>query len=287
MPEHPSPAFDLLVCPLCGQDLAARDRALRCPGGHTFDLARQGYVNLLPGDARPGTADTADMVAARHAFLAAGSYAPLTRAVAEAAAEHAGGAAAVLDAGAGTGHYLAAVLDALPGAVGLALDLSKFALRRAARSHQRAAAAVWDVWQPLPVRSGSVDVLLDVFAPRNAAEFHRVLRPGGLLLVVTPGPGHLAELREAAGLLAVDADKEERLERTLGGFFRAGRTVPLDHPMSLDPARAAAAVAMGPSAHHAARLPAVDGSGEPVRVTASFRLSFHRPLPAPPAGPRR
>lgn len=271
MPEQPLDAFDLLVCPLCADPLTPDGRAVRCAGGHAFDLAKQGYVNLLPGDARPGTADTARMVAARADFLAAGHYAPLASAVADAVPD---GTARVLDAGAGTGYYLAAVLDAVPGAVGLALDLSKFALRRAARAHGRARAAVWDVWRPLPVASGAVDVVVNVFAPRNAAEFHRVLRGDGTLLVVTPEPDHLAELRAAhPGMLDVDAAKADRLAESLTGtgLFRRTSTLPLSYPLTLTPAEAAQAVAMGPSAHHTA--PAFP---HPLTVTASFRVSAYR-----------
>jgi 23S rRNA (guanine745-N1)-methyltransferase len=265
----PAAPFTLLTCPLCGQSLTPRGGALSCATAHSFDVARQGYVNLLPGGAHTGTADTAEMVRARADFLAAGHYAPLARAIAEAAA--ALSPDVVLDAGTGTGYYLAAVLDALPSAIGLGLDLSKYALRRAARAHPRAAAAVWDVWQPLPVRSAAADLVLNVFAPRNAPEFARVLRPDGALLVVTPGPDHLAELRERAGLLEVDAAKEERLDRTLSGHFRLEHTELLRYTLTLTAAEATDAAAMGPSAHHTPRR-----IEDEQRVTASFRVSVYR-----------
>ncbi|MGC1213178.1 MAG: 23S rRNA methyltransferase, partial [Micromonospora sp.] len=147
-------------CPVCGEPLAVTAagtaRALRCPRRHSFDIARQGYVNLLAGRA-PHTGDTAEMVAARADFLAAGHYDTIAGALAAAAtrivygdplaapstgpvdSSAAGGPAEayplVVDAGAGTGRYLAAVLAALPEAVGLDLDVSKPALRRAARAH--------------------------------------------------------------------------------------------------------------------------------------------------------
>ncbi len=278
MAEVTGDPFGLLVCPLCGGSFAERERTLRCAGGHAFDVARQGYVNLLPGDARPGTADSAEMVRARAEFLAAGHYGELARAVGRAAPR---GARAVLDAGAGTGYYLGTVLDAVPGAVGLALDVSKFALRRAARAHPRLRAAVWDVWQPLPVRSGAVDLVLNVFAPRNAAEFRRVLRPDGLLLVVTPAADHLAELRAArTGMLEVDADKAERLAGALtdSGLFRLADRTALTYPMTLDPREAADAVGMGPSARHAERSGGAEAFSPATRVTASFLLSGYRPV---------
>ncbi|MFC3979771.1 putative RNA methyltransferase [Streptosporangium jomthongense] len=269
----------LLVCPVCGGDLALDERAVRCDTGHTFDVARQGYVSLLTGSRAPGTADSADMVAARDAFLGAGHFAPLAEAVAGACRTDAG---VVVDAGAGTGHYLAGALDRLPGAVGVALDVSKHALRRAARAHPRLGAVVADVWRPLPLRSGSAEVLLNVFAPRNGPEFARVLAPDGTLVVVTPTSRHLEPLVERLGLLSVDQDKERRVADSLGDrFVEAGRSLH-EFGMTLGRDAVEAVVGMGPSAWHTdshamrARIADLPESSE---VTASFYMSiFHRRL---------
>jgi 23S rRNA (guanine745-N1)-methyltransferase len=272
--------LDILCCPLCGERFEVAGSALRCGRRHTFDIARHGYVSLLTGDMRAASADTAPMVEARAAFLGAGHYEPLAHAVADAAAQECGAQGAILDAGAGTGYYLAATLDALPDAAGLGLDISKFALRRAARAHPRAGAAVWDVWRDLPVRTDSTDVVLNVFAPRNGPEFRRVLRPGGALVVVTPTSRHLAELRLAAGMLAVDTDKEQRLGRTLDAHFRPGRTQTHEYPLRLTSQEANDLVSMGPSAHHldADELRRrIDALGSTVEATASFRVSVYRP----------
>ena len=122
MPRVLSEAVDLLRCPVCTGALEEGEGVLRCQEGHSFDIARQGYVNLVPG---PG--DSAEMVEARDAFLAAGHFARLSTALAEAAdGRHAPGA--VVDIGAGTGHHLARVLDATPDRIGLALDSSTPAL---------------------------------------------------------------------------------------------------------------------------------------------------------------
>ncbi|WP_342747110.1 putative RNA methyltransferase [Micromonospora wenchangensis] len=296
-----------LRCPVCALPLAAATdtRALRCPRRHSFDLARQGYVTLLAGRA-PHVGDTADMVAARADFLAAGHYDVISSALAEAATsalatptgpagasaptgpagadgpERAGFGAypLVVEAGAGTGRHLAAVLSAWPDAVGLALDVAKPALRRAARAHPRAAAALADTWQRLPLADRSVAVLLDVFAPRNGDEFHRVLHPAGVLLVVTPTDAHLAELVDVLGLLRVDPAKADRVADSLAGRFTPEHTAVHTARLTLDRAEVGTLVGMGPSAWHTdpARLAAaIDALPTPVTVTASVRLTTWRP----------
>lgn len=272
--------LDVLICPLCRDRLEPSGQALRCPRRHTFNIARHGYVSLLTGNRRPTSADTAPMVQARAAFLRTGHYAPLTRTLARLAAQLCPPDGTVLDAGVGTGHYLAAVLDALPAAVGLGLDTSPYALRRAARSHPRAQAAGWDIWQPLPVRSSSVDLVLNVFAPRNGPEFRRVLRPDGALLTVTPAPRHLDELQRHLGLLSVDPAKEERLHRTLSACFRRDHTEVLEYVMVLTLQDMEALSFMGPTAHHIepdALRRRIASPGSPFRATASFVVSVYRP----------
>jgi 23S rRNA (guanine745-N1)-methyltransferase len=289
----PQDVVGRLRCPVCREALALRadGSALHCAAGHSFDIARQGYVNLLGGGTATGTADTAEMVAGRESFLASGQFAPVADLLAERAAALGAGPAAdsaeaapfVLDAGGGTGHYLRAVLDRLlDTASGLVLDISKYALRRAARAHPRAGAAVCDLWRPLPLRSDSVSLLLDVFAPRNAAEFHRVLRPDGALLVLTPTVRHLAELVGPLGLLTVDRNKEDRLRETLSPHFAAADRSEAEFGMRLTPAEAETLVRMGPSAHHLPagqlreRIAATIGAG-PLEVTGSVVLTVHRP----------
>jgi 23S rRNA (guanine745-N1)-methyltransferase len=256
-----------LRCPVCGGGLAQPSSgALRCPLGHSFDLAKQGYAHLGTGRRLP-TGDTAEMVAARSAFLDAGHYAGVRTKVAELIPAN---VHLIADAGAGTGYYLAGALDAAPEAVGLAVDVAKPALRRAARAHPRADAVLADVWAGLPLRDGCVDVLLNIFAPRNGAEFARVLRPGGRLVVVTPLPEHLAQLRERYGLLDVDPDKDERLAATLRGFVleTAGE---LRWQLRLAPAEVRALVGMGPNAFHA-EAPDIGGLTD---VTAAVRVAAY------------
>ena len=147
-------ALPLLRCPFCAGELARAGQTVGCPHGHSFDVARQGYLSLLEGDARLGSADSAAMVAARERFLAAGHFDPLAAALAARCERALGGGpeGCVLDLGAGSGTYLARVLEAAPGRTGVALDLSKHALRRAARAHSRIGAVGADAWRPLPLK---------------------------------------------------------------------------------------------------------------------------------------
>lgn len=270
----------VLVCPVCRAHLEPADRSLRCVNRHTFDIARQGYISLMTGHRRPTRGDTSAMVQARTAFLQAGHYASLAHLLAGLATDFGPSDGTVLDAGVGTGYYLARVLDALPTAMGLGLDTSTYALRAAARAHARATAASWDVWQPLPVRTASVDLVLNVFAPRNGREFHRVLRPDGALLVVTPDRRHLLELEHRIGLLAVDPAKDERLRRTLSASFRCEHTEQHEYVLTLTAQDIAEVVAMSPTAHHidlAELHGSIAGLDTPLQVTASFITSVYRP----------
>jgi 23S rRNA (guanine745-N1)-methyltransferase len=263
-------AVDLLRCPVCGHGLEESEGALRCAAGHSFDIARQGYVNLVPG-----AGDSAPMVEAREAFLGAGHYRRLDEAVAE---EAAGVAApgAVVDVGAGTGSQLARVLDALPERIGLGLDSSSAALRRAARAHPRAAAVGADAWQALPLRDHVAALILSAFAPRNPDEMARVLAPGGLLIAVTPTTRHLFELVGPLGLLSVPEDKADRLDAQFASRFSLVERRPVEYSMFLTRDEAAQIVRMGPSAWHvdeqtvAERLAMLP---DPLTVTASVTLS--------------
>ena len=255
-----SRALDWLVCPVCEARLARDGSVLRCAAGHSFDVARQGYVNLLRR-AAPENADTPAMVAARDRFLRAGHYAPIAAAVADVAR----GACRVVEVGAGTGYYLATALDEVPEAEGLATDVSPAAARRAARCHPRAAAVVADTWLRLPLPDGAVDAVLCVFAPRNAAEFARMLRPGGRAVVVVPGPAHLRELREGYGLLGVGEDKAERVRQAFDGW--GSREERLTYELALGAEDVADVISMGPNAFHG--LPAATA---PCRATVDVAV---------------
>lgn len=271
-------SLDLLRCPTCRTRRLSPDRgALRCPVGHTFDVARHGYAGLLTGS-RATSGDDAAMVQARSRFLSTGAYAPIRSVGARLAADAVSEQATVVDVGCGTGYYLAGLLDQLPGARGLGLDTSVRALRSAARAHARAAAVAWDVFRPLPLADRVADVVLDVFAPRNPAEFHRVLRPTGRLVVVRPTGRHLAELRgRLPAMVAVDPAKEQRLHRALAPFFESVVTEQVEYPATLTRRDALDLVAMTPSARHMSRADLADDSLLPDQVTVSVLATAYQP----------
>ncbi|AAZ97012.1 rRNA (guanine-N1-)-methyltransferase, putative [Thiobacillus denitrificans ATCC 25259] len=198
----PVTLFQALACPLDGTPLQRDGAAWRCPSGHSFDVARQNYANLLPVQHKrsrdPG--DSKEMVAARRRFLAAGFYAPIADAVNRAVLADLPPDATVacLDAGCGEGYYLRQLAASAPAGCRLALmglDISKWAVLSAAKQDARVS---WVVGSNahLPVLPGTLDRVLCMFGFPVYPEFARVLKPGGRLIQVDAGPEHLRELRE-------------------------------------------------------------------------------------------
>lgn len=196
-----SSPFTFFTCPLDGQTLLRTDRSWRCESGHCYDIAREGYVNLLPVQNKksrdPG--DSKEMVAARRRFLQESHYRLIAEATARAVLADIpqGSSVAVLDAGCGEGYYLrelAALAQDLTLEV-VGLDISKWAVQAAAR---RSSDMSWVVGSNarLPLPDASVDRILCMFGFPVYAEFARVLKPAGRLILVEAGPEHLRELRE-------------------------------------------------------------------------------------------
>ncbi|HEY0473039.1 MAG TPA: methyltransferase type 11 [Kribbella sp.] len=268
-----------LRCPVCGDGLTLTARTASCPRRHSYDLARQGYLNLLPSASTGIEGDSAAMIEARGAFLAGGFYAAIRDALIADTPVTADGEL-VVEVGAGTAYYLAGLVGAGVGRVGLALDVSRYAARRAAKVDPRIGSVICDAWQELPLRDGVAQVILNVFAPRNAAEMRRVLAPDGTLLVVTPNQAHLAELVGVLGMVRVDEAKERRLHESLGGSFEqsAGRVVEL--VLRLDHPSVERLVAMTPSARHLDRAELAERIAvlaDPTEVTLSVAVSVWRP----------
>lgn len=245
-----------LICPVCANPLAAADGSLRCPQGHTFDIAREGYVNLLLSGKKlaPTVGDSDDMVRARRAFLDGGHYEPLYAAVTAQVRPYLppGQRPVVVDAGCGEGHTLQSVVAVRPDGGGcfFGVDVAKTAVRLAARRVKEGRFVVADVNRQLPFADGSVQVLLNLFAPRHAAEFGRVTAVGGLLLVVIPTPDHLESLRTRFSLLAIESGKRAAIARQLQGQFALLSAQTVRFELSLQPAALLSLIQMMPSARH-------------------------------------
>lgn len=193
--------MSLFLCPICGAPLARASGTYRCAGGHSYDIAREGYVHLLPANRKhsrqPG--DDREMAAARTRFLSADWYRHLLDALCAQALRYTGSAPVFLDAGCGEGYYTAGIVEALEQSgrqvQAAGVDLSKFALRKAARRSPQTEFAVASVYH-LPVADGTADLLLDCFAPLAAEEYRRVVKGGGVFLYVVPAPEHLMEMKD-------------------------------------------------------------------------------------------
>ena len=183
-----------LLCPICGQNLSLVDRSCTCENRHSFDVARQGYVNLLTVQQKhslnPG--DTREQVASRRAFLDGDFYRPIVDAVIDAARRH-GARGPILDAGCGEGYYSSRLAEALDQEL-LGLDISKEAVRYAAGKYKN---HLWicGTAAKLPVPAESMGLLCSLFAVTLPEEFHRVLREDGLFFQVLAAQDHLLGLK--------------------------------------------------------------------------------------------
>jgi 23S rRNA (guanine745-N1)-methyltransferase len=235
----------MLLCPVCGGNLERVENTWRCAAGHSFDVARQGYVNLLTVSQKhsknPG--DTKEMVAARKEFLNRGHYAPIARTLCEVLRERVPENAAILDAGCGEGYYLTSVGEALPQAALYGVDISKDAVRYAAVRNKN---ALWITGTAahLPFADGSFDALLSMFAMTAPAEFARVLKPSGVFVQVLAGRDHLLglkrliypELTEKAPTAPADYDGFRLLEdRTLEFDFTLTDNAQIMQLLSMTP----------------------------------------------------
>ena len=190
-----------LVCPLCRELLCGKESTLVCPAGHSYDIARSGYVNLLPPGRRSNarTGDDSGMVAARRNFLSRGYYDRYVTESAEAVKRFLGkNPEFLIDAACGEGHHTRILSKVSGSALTLGVDASKKAADAAARSSRDdksisfIAGNIFD----LPIASSCADAFSVLFAPIPYKEALRVLRPGGCLLICSAAPDHLAELRQ-------------------------------------------------------------------------------------------
>ena len=182
----------LLRCPNCGHELKRQENSYRCDQGHSFDISAKGYVNLLlKHSANPG--DDGLSLTSRAEFLAKGYYEKLALAIRQVVSENLKAGESFLDAGCGTGYYLH-YLQGL-GLQLYATDIAKKGVAMSAKANKEAVCFVGNVFH-LPLDEGALDGLMSVFCPYSAEEFSRVVREGGYVIAVTPGPQHLYDLKK-------------------------------------------------------------------------------------------
>ena len=192
--------MSMFICPNCGGSFSIDGHTYRCENGHCFDIASEGYVNLLCANAKnskdPG--DDKAMANARFSFLSRGYYEPLREELCALAVRMTGNSPVFLDAGCGEGYYTDGIKNALtaagktPSVFGI--DISKHILKKAAKrgGGEYAVASVYH----MPVKDSSVDMILNCFSPLAISEFHRVLKKDSIFMYVVPGEKHLWEMKQ-------------------------------------------------------------------------------------------
>ena len=193
-----------LCCPICGTSLGLSEngRSLICQKEikpHCFDLASAGYVNL--DRQHSGGGDSKECVKSRSAFLALGHYEPISKRINELASNFCLHGGNILDAGCGEGYYTLSLANVLSSSPVFGVDISKPAIEHAAKEAKKSGAgnlfySVSSIYE-LPLQSGSVDCITNIFAPCPEKEFFRVLRDGGVLIVAAAGEKHLLGLKKA------------------------------------------------------------------------------------------
>ncbi|MBI9099848.1 MAG: 23S rRNA (guanine(745)-N(1))-methyltransferase [Spirochaetaceae bacterium] len=186
------------ICPHCKSSLRLQNRSLICENRHCFDLAKEGYVNLLPVNWKktkdPG--DNSKMMMARRAFLESGHYEPLADKLAEIIKKiHENERATLLDLGCGEGYYAAYIKEQNRAINMLGLDISKTAIRYASKKYKDISFSVASAFQ-IPISDNELDIVLRIYAPSSDSELQRVIKKGGYLITVTPGERHLYQLRD-------------------------------------------------------------------------------------------
>lgn len=247
-----------LLCPICQQELKKIDRSAKCANNHSFDFAKQGYLNVLIKQS-VDHGDNKDMVKARTAFLNTGAYGFLKAHLVQHISSFS--TATFIDLGCGEGYYTKDILAAEK----FGFDMSKEALKHASSIDQSTTYAVASIFH-LPLADESVDVALTCFAPAALEELDRVLKPHGKFVFVTPGPKHLWEMKEVLYQTPY-LNEVKPLETTL----RLVDTTTITNPFTLNHAELMNLFGMTPYAHRSpkegiARLEQV----EQLTLTAEF-----------------
>lgn len=281
-----------LTCPVCDRRLEREGATFRCAVGHSFDIAREGYVNLLISRHRPRglQGDLPQMLRSRRRFLEEGYYAALLDHLSALVLELLDGRdrdnPCLVELGCGEGYYIGGIARALRERSRrthqiFGMDLSKDAVRMAAKRYPEATFFVGDINRRIYLPDASVDILLNIFAPRNPSEFGRILAPGGHAVIVIPAPHHLRSLREEFGLLEIQEEKEQLLLDRFSVGFRLLNRTELEFRLELPPGAVEDLIAMGPSQWHREPGWSLPADYPPTVTEAAFIVLCLQRLPNP------
>jgi 23S rRNA (guanine745-N1)-methyltransferase len=265
----------ILCCPNCAALVKVIGSAVQCESGHSFDIARQGYVNFLTDQTFIKNADTAEMVDARQAMHKRPFFEDLAHQISDICEDVLIDipVPTVIEPGGGTGFYANAIVTRFDTVLALSFDISTYAAKVCARQSERVASVVADVWQRWPIADDSADVVLSVFSPRNFIETERVMKPGSVLIVVTPEENHLVELREKFNALGIQRDKSEKIAKSLDNFTNIHQSM-RDSTELLDGSAQCDSLLSGPNGHHvSAEDIQLFSQAEPIKVTHSVNIS--------------
>ncbi len=255
----------ILTCPICQTHFTQVGNAVKCDKAHTFDIAKEGYINLLTKKLPESMGDSKEMLIARRAFLERGHYLPLATAINTLVLDALTTAndrddelpySNILDAGCGEGYYLGQLQHTLEQNVPdaqceyIGLDISKEAMRMAAKRYKGLRFVVANLKERIVFADNSLHVLLNMFAPRNVAEFARVVKLGGTAIIVIPSPQHLQQLREKLGLLSIEEHKQEHVIEQFTPHFTYVGATQVNSTMHLNNQEITQAVMMTPNYWH-------------------------------------
>lgn len=261
--HQPQQPLSCYLCPLCAASLELNEKSYVCENNHRFDLAKEGYLNLLPvqfkHSAEPG--DNKQMMQARREFLEAGYYEPMAKALAIMVNAHQ--PTHLLDLGCGEGYYSRKIEAYCPNAMMLhGVDIAKFAIAAAAKKQANARFIVASA-NRLPYADRYFDFVLRVFAPSNEHELRRILKPSGLLLTVTPGPRHLWQLKE---FIYAEVN-EHALENALPQGFERMDTQRISYKIAPNPQQRIDLLQMTPFAWRAS-----ENARQAIKDAAEFKI---------------
>ncbi|GAC1459910.1 MAG: 23S rRNA (guanine(745)-N(1))-methyltransferase [Ktedonobacteraceae bacterium] len=250
-----------LTCPICQTHFTQVGSAIKCEKAHTFDIAKEGYINLLTKKLPDSMGDTREMLLARRAFLEYGHYQPLVTAITTLLYDYLKADVdlpyiQMLDVGCGEGYYLGQLQHTLgqqlPDAyiAYIGLDIAKEAMRMAAKRYKGIHFLVANLKERLVFANDTFHILLNIFAPRNIEEFARIITPGGIALVVIPAPQHLRQLRERLGLLNIEEHKQEHVVAQFTSHFRYLGATSVNSTLHLSTQEILQAVMMTPNYWH-------------------------------------